>query len=110
MAEKFPPQTWPEGAEPTTAQLKKWIRAFDPDEHDVRVAADMLVFMLDQEQRAHAQTRYTLGLREGALRRYQGKAKRYRSAWLSARRRGVWRIHRTLGLAPQEPSTPASGV
>lgn len=87
MPEPFPPQTWPEGATPAVDQLRAWIRTFNPQQHDARIAADMIAGMWDLERRAHRQTRYTLELRQAAVQKYAGKAKRYRLAWLAARAR-----------------------
>ncbi len=54
MAERFPPPTWPDGAVPTTTQLREWVRRFPLDGstggHDARVAADMVIGMLGEAQ------------------------------------------------------------
>lgn len=48
----YPSPTWPDGATPTVDQLKEWVRTHRPDQgYDARVAADMIVGMLADEQR-----------------------------------------------------------
>lgn len=78
MTDRWPAATWKDGHAPTVRQLREWLRAFTP-EHDARPAADMILGMLADTERA-------VSIYARLLRLERRKAERFRCAWLSARK------------------------
>lgn len=91
-------RTWPEMCAPTPVQWLDWFLRLAMD--DQLIAAEMICGTQERALRClvmdHESLEVQLRAAEEVRRHVRRRADRYRRAWLSARRRGVWLLSRRI--------------